>query len=265
MATYTLGHEAAVLRSHGWRSAQNSAAYLLPHLRSGQRLLDVGCGPGTITVDLADRVAPGRVVGLDQSAEVLAQASAVATARRLDSVDFVSGDVLALDFPDASFDIVHAHQVLQHLGDPVAALMEMRRVCRPDGLVAVREGDYAAMAWYPLDDQLERWRELVRAVVAHNGGEADAGRRLLSWAQRAGFATVQPSASVWCFASPEDRAWWGGSWAERVVASSFASRAVESGLSTLDELSRIADAWRRWASAPDGWFLIPHGEILARP
>src|SRR5674476_1594575 len=145
---YTHGHHESVLRSHSWRTAANSAAHLLPYLREGQRLLDVGCGPGTITVDLAAHVAPGPVIGVDTSAEVLERARRHA-AELGAPVSFQVGDVYALDFPDASFDVVHAHQVLQHLTDPVAALREIRRVTRPGGVVALREGDYGAMTWYP--------------------------------------------------------------------------------------------------------------------
>jgi len=170
MATYTHGHHASVLRSHQWRTAENSAAYLLPHLRPGQDLLDVGCGPGTITADLAELVAPGRVVALDQAEGVLTQAAAVATERGLTTVDFAVGDVFALDFPDDSFDVVHAHQVLQHVGDPVAALREMRRVCRPGGYVAARDGDYGAFTWYPADPALDEWLALYRALARRNGG-----------------------------------------------------------------------------------------------
>src|SRR5436190_6023772 len=113
---YTHGHHESVLRSHTWRTAENSAVYLLPELRPGQRLLDVGCGPGTITVDLARRVAPGEVVGIDAAPEVIEQTPAA------DGVTFAVGDVYALDSADGSFDVVHAHQVLQHLTDPVRAL-----------------------------------------------------------------------------------------------------------------------------------------------
>ena len=265
MATYTHGHDPSVLRSHEWRTAENSAAYLLPHLRAGQDLLDIGCGPGTITIDLAQRVAPGRVTGIDTDAGVLARAANLARERGVDTVDFVVGDVHALDFPDASFDVVHAHQVLQHVGDPVGALREMRRVCRPDGWVAARDSDYAAFTWYPSTPGLDDWLALYRMVARGNGGEPDAGRRLLAWAHEAGFSEVVPSASTWCYATPDKREWWGGLWAERIVATRIADQAVERGLSTRDDLQRISDAWRQWAQAPDGWFAVLLGEVLCRP
>jgi SAM-dependent methyltransferase len=264
MAVYTHGHHEAVLRSHQWRTAENSAGYLLPYLHVGQSLLDVGCGPGTITVDLAERVAPGRVVGLDQAPAVLDPARAAAAARGLDTVDFTVGDVHALEFPDASFDVVHAHQVLQHVGDPVAALREMRRVCRPGGIVAARDSDYAAFAWYPRDPALDEWLALYRAVARRNGGEPDAARHLLSWARRSGFGDVTATASSWCFANPADRAWWGGMWSERIVSSGIADQAVQSGLATRADLSRMSRAWRAWSQDDDGWFAVMHGEIICR-
>ena len=99
-------------------------------------VLDVGCGPGTITVDLAARVPEGQVTGIDAAAGVLAEARPKPSAAGQANVTFETGDVYRLAFDDATFDVVHAHQVLQHLSDPVAALTEMRRVCRPGGLVA---------------------------------------------------------------------------------------------------------------------------------
>ncbi|WP_128981484.1 methyltransferase domain-containing protein [Streptomyces roseicoloratus] len=263
-ATYTHGHHESVLRSHSWRTVENSAAYLIPELRSGLAVLDVGCGPGTISADLAGRVAPGRVTAVDAAEGVLAQARAAAAEQGVDNVEFAVADVHALDFPDDSFDVVHAHQVLQHVGDPVRALSEMRRVCRPGGVVAVRDSDYGAFTWFPASPVLDRWQDLYRRVARANGGEPDAGRRLLSWARRAGFTDVTASAGAWCFASPDERTWWSGLWADRTTESVYAELAVDGGHASREELTEIARAWRSWGSDEDAWFMVPHGEILCR-
>ena len=263
MDTYTHGHAEPVLQSHRWRTAENSAGYLLPLLRPGLDLLDVGCGPGTITVDLAARVAPGRVVGLDVSADPLAEAQAAADRAGV-TVSFEVGDVYALGAAADAFDVVHAHQVLQHLTDPVAALREMARVCRPGGVIAVRDVDYGAFVTHPADEGLDRWLDLYYRVARRNAGEPDAGRRLLSWAHAAGLRDVTATTSSWCYASPAEREWWGNSWAGRATSSAFADQAVAYGRATTAELEEIAAAWLRWRDADDGWLGMLHGELLIR-
>ena len=264
-AVYTHGHHESVLRSHRWRTAENSAAYLLTHLQPGMTLLDVGCGPGTITADLAAIVAPGRLVAVEVSAEALDIATSEAAARGQTNLEFAIGDVHDLGFPDASFDVVHAHQVLQHVADPVAALREMRRVCKPGGIVAVRDSDYDGFCWYPAVPALDDWLALYHRVATANGGDPNAGRKLLSWAQAAGFSDVEASSTTWCFATPADRAWWGGLWADRIVSSAMAGQALDMGAATPDDLAAIAAGWRAWAAADDGWLSILHGQILCRP
>lgn len=260
---YTHGHHESVLRSHRWRTVENSAAYLVGRLVPGADVLDVGCGPGTITVDIAGRVAPGRVVGIDASADVIDAARAAAVDARCANLELRVDDVCALDLPDASFDVVHAHQVLQHLTDPVAALREMRRVCRPGGVVAARDSIYRAMSWYPADPRLDRWLDLYCEVAEGNGGEPDAGSHLLGWAHAAGFTEVVSSASAWCYATPDERAWWGGLWADRITSTRLGDQAVARGLATAGELADLAAAWRDWATRDDAWFAVLHGEIRA--
>ncbi|HVV10308.1 methyltransferase domain-containing protein [Amycolatopsis sp.] len=264
MPIYTHGHHEAVLRSHSVRTAENSAAYLVPQLKTGQSLLDVGCGPGTITADLAELVAPGEVTAVEPEASALALADRTANERNIRNIRFETADVHALEFPADRFDVVHAHQVLQHVHDPVQALREMRRVGKPDGVVAARDADYAAMTWYPEVPALDEWLALYRRIARHNGGEPDAGRRLLSWARQAGFSEVVPNASVWCYATPAEREWWGGMWADRILDSAIAGQAVSYGYATRADLERISAGWREWASARDGWFTVLHGEILCR-
>lgn len=228
-------------------------------------MLDVGCGPGTITADIAELVNPGAVTAIDPEAEVLAEAAEAAAQRGVANIEFAVADVYQLAYPDDSFDVVHAHQVLQHLPDPVTALREMRRVCRPTGVVAVRDADYAAMTWFPEHAALDEWLAMYRAVARSTGGEPDAGRRLRGWAERAGFAQVRCSASVWCYATAEELAWWSDLWAERVTRSSLAGKAVAGGVASEADLARIETGWREWAAAEDAWFSVLHGEVLASP
>jgi ubiquinone/menaquinone biosynthesis C-methylase UbiE len=261
---YTHGHQEAVLRSHRWRTAANSAGYLVPHLHPGLDLLDVGCGPGTITLDLAGLVAPGRVVGVDRSQAVIEEARATAERSGGGQVDFHQADVYALDLDDESFEVVHAHQVLQHLSDPVRAVGEMRRVLRPGGLLAVRDSDYAGFIWSPEDPALDRWLDVYHRVCRHNGAEPDAGRHLARWVRSAGFEDLQVASSTWTFADPDSRRWWGELWAERVTGSSFADQARDYGVASEDDLRAMSQAWRRWAADADGFFAVIHVEVLAR-
>ena len=147
--TYLHGHHDSVLRSHRWRTAENSAGYLLARLPGDARVLDVGCGPGTITVDLAARVPEGEVTGIDAASDVLALARQEADRRGQGNVRFEVGDVYDLGYDDDSFDVVHAHQVLQHLSDPVAALTEMRRVAGRAGLSPRATGTTAGSSGSP--------------------------------------------------------------------------------------------------------------------
>ena len=250
-ATYTHGHHESVLRSHRWRTVENSAAYLLPHLRPDMTLLDVGCGPGTITADLATRVAS--ITGIDQSASVIADAQAA-----FPDVAFRVGDLFE---ETGHWDVVHAHQVLQHLADPVGAL---RKLGELGDLVAARDSDYTWFQWSPDSAALDRWLEVYLAVTRRNGAEARAGRFLLQWAHAAGFADVTYTCTSWTFATPEDRAWWCGLWADRCLDSSFAKQAVDDGISTTDELASLASAWRAWAEDDDAVFVVPSGEIICR-
>jgi SAM-dependent methyltransferase len=252
---YTHCQAESLQRSHRNRTVANAAAYLRPFLEPGQRLLDVGAGPGTITADLATIV--GEVVATEVS-----QDAATITRAGAPGIEVRVADVHALPFGDGEFDVAHAHQVLQHVADPVQALREMARVVRPGGLVAARDSDYATFAWWPRLPELDRWLELYSAAARANGGEPDAGRRLLAWAHAAGLAEVTASSSTWCYATPETCAWWGGMWADRIVGSALADQLVEEGRATRSELDDISAAWRTWSADPDAWFSVHHGEIL---
>lgn len=262
--TYTHGHHPSVVAQHKRRTAEEAAAFLIPHLQPGMRVLDVGCGPGTITTGLARIVAPGEVVGVDVAEAILDDARAYARDQRVKNVRFEPASVYELPYAKASFDAVFAHQVLQHLSRPVDALRGMKRVLRPGGLVAVRDSDYGTMTWWPKSPGIARWLEVYHAVAEHNGADADAGRRIPAWLRATGFDAIEVTTSTWTYVEPDDIRNWGESWAARITESALAGQAVAYGIATPAELAAIASAWRAWAREPDAFFTFIHVAALGK-
>jgi SAM-dependent methyltransferase len=259
---YTHGHHPVVVAAHSQRTAAEAAAFLLPELTDGMIVLDIGCGPGSITAGLADAVGPGgAVVGIDNSPDAIEIARRDNTPRA--NLRFEVASVYELPFGDATFDAAYGHQVLQHLTDPVAALLEVRRVIKPGALVAMRDADYGTMSHYPPTPAIANWLRLYDDVARANGGEPDAGRRLAAWVREAGLVDPVVTSSTWTYATLDSRRSWAELWADRVTLSRFADRALELGLCDRAQLEEIAAGWRRWAEEPDGWFAFIHGEILA--
>ena len=258
---YTHGYHPVIVGSYTRRTAETCAAFLLPRLQPDAAVLDMGCGPGTITVGLARRARA--VVGVDTSAEMVDAARRRATDAGLDNASFEVGSAYDLPWDDGSFDVVYAHQVMQHLSDPVRALREARRVLRPGGLVAVRDSDYHTMAHAPVEPAIQHWLRLYHEVAAANGGEADAGRFLSGWVRAAGFVDPVVTTSTTTYADAAGRELWGGMWAVRVTDSDFAQHAVSGGFATRGDLVAISVAFRRWADHPSGFWAYLNGEVIA--
>ena len=195
---------------------------------------------------------------------MIERAREAAEARALSNLSFEVGDVYELEFEDSSFDVVYAHQVLQHLSEPTRALVEMRRALRDGGWLAVRDADYGEFTWSPPSDGLTRWMELYHQITRKNDAEADAGRHLAEWVEAAGFESPERSRSDWTYESVEEREWWADLWADRVLYSEFARQGLEYGLTTSEELSEISDAFRAWSHSDNGIFVVVHEEVLAR-
>lgn len=258
---YTHGHAPATIRQHARRTAEEAAAFLLPELQPGMRLLDVGCGPGSITRGLAERLAPGQVIGLDSSPDVVAVARQEAGPENL---QYEVGSVYQLPFPDASFDVAYAHQVFQHLRHPGKALQEMLLVVRPGGLIAVRDVDWGTVSYWPMDPWIDRFIKVHQKTWSRNGGEPCMGRRLGALFHSAGLTEAQITASVWCYATPAETVEWSESYAERLLTSPMGERAVEYGYASRADLEAMAAAFRTWAVHPDAYWAFIHVAALAR-
>jgi len=199
--TYTPGHSGNAVTFMAQRRAATHAAFFLPQLKAGMRLLDCGCGPGTITLDLARRVAPGAVIGIDRSDAQFASARAAAAQEGL-AVAFETGNIERLRFPDASFDAAFAHALFEHLPDPARAAAEIRRVLKPGGCFGLRSPDWGGFLLYPFPPEVERAIAAYRGLMTENRGDVLAGRKLPSLLRRAGFAHVASSASYEIYQDP---------------------------------------------------------------
>lgn len=178
------------------------AAFLAPHLRAGMRLLDCGCGPGSITVHLAQMVAPGEAIGIDLREDALAQGRALAREQRIANVTFQAASVYQLPYPDGSFDAAFACAVLQRLAAPLAALKEMRRVLKPGGLIGLVDGSLTLTFRYPTNALLDKWDSLRALERAHNAGRPSDALRLRALLREAGFAQTQASGALTTEAGP---------------------------------------------------------------
>lgn len=259
---YGHGHHQGVVVNHADRSIADSAQYFEPYLVPGMRLLDVGCGPGSITVEMAERIGDGVVVAFDAEPGVIDHAIGLARDRNVTNVEFMVANAYAMPYPDDAFDAAHAHQVLQHVADPVRVIEEMRRVVRPGGVVAARDADYGTMVHTPEQGGMVAWRELYSVVARRIGAEPNGGRMLSQWFPAAGLADVRLSSSTWTFATPDRRRWWANNWRNRLLNARLGQLAQEFGLATKDEIEWMAEAWDRWADEPTGYFTFVHGEAI---
>ncbi|KAL4897874.1 S-adenosyl-L-methionine-dependent methyltransferase [Aspergillus ambiguus] len=226
------------------------------------QILDIGCGLGSITTGLAALVPAGHVTGVEPTSPPLQTARALAASQGITNISFKEGDIHALPFPDEFFDIVHAHQVVQHITDPIHGLREMRRVCKTGGLVAVRES--AGLHCYPESHEMAKWHEIYYKVARERGTNPHPGARIHVWARKAGFEPedVKCSTGSWCFQTREEREYFKGNSAERSVRSPLSKIAVEKGYATEEFFEMMREVWREWVEDEDGWFAMLHGEIL---
>ena len=229
------------------RTASREAAFLLPHLRRGMRLLDVGCGPGSITVGLAAAVAPGETFGIDIQPGQIEQARA----RANDAASFRVGDCYALPFPDARFDAAFANGVLMHVREPLRALAELRRVLRPGGVVALRDPDVGTSIYTPSTPRLERWLALRVQVRLRNGGDPFASRRYRQMLLEAGFVRAIGSASVNCAGSLQETRRHAAFL--RAQLAGFAATVLEQRWMDPAEIDATAAEIDAWAERPDAF------------
>jgi ubiquinone/menaquinone biosynthesis C-methylase UbiE len=250
---YTLGYSNEVTRGLQERTLATCAGFFLPYLRPGMTVLDCGCGPGSMTGEIAERVAPGQVVGVDIDPEQCAKAQARAGARGITNVRFEPADVYALPYPDAAFDAVFSHALVTHLGEPLRAFAESRRVLKPDGILAVSANDYDACAASPTGSAAERMMALYPRVMTQNGGNRLLARHLRGALLEAGFARAEGHGGTETFGTSERVRTFAAGMAAVARGPGFAETVVNQGWSSQAEMAALPDDLLLWGERPDSY------------
>lgn len=252
---YTLGYSKPAVKFLQHRTAASHAAFFTPHLRSGMRLLDCGCGPGTITLDLAEIVAPGEVVGIDVAEHQLEHARASARERQLSNVRFEAANVYSLPFPEGSFDAVFSHALLEHLGEPVKAIRGMYHALKPGGLLGLKNPDFGGDLIWPSTPALEHLlRETAVQLFKHNGGNPFVGRCLTSLLHQAGVVDVVASASYECHGTPQSIQFVAELLLNWLLSEAFAGRVAQLGLLDSSGIDKAIATWKEWGAHPDAFW-----------
>jgi ubiquinone/menaquinone biosynthesis C-methylase UbiE len=251
---YSIADQQAQVEYTQVRRAVRYVPFLLPHVRPGMRLLDCGCGVGSITLDLAEIVAPGETIGIDVDAGQLELARAAAAARALETVRFEVGSVYELPFADACFDIALAHTVLAHLSEPLRALKEMRRVLAPGGIVVVSDEDSSTWVVTPEDSAMRRvMAELEPQIIAANGGSPIYSRNLRGLLLEAGFVRDEGYAVVDYYGTLEETRRFAAIVGRIMQNPELVQLVVERGWVTLDELQALPAQLQAWGDRPDAF------------
>ncbi len=263
---YVYDYDSAMtVKFHASRTAEKQAAWFLPYLKPDMRLLDCGCGSGSITVGLANAVRPGHVIGVDMSTREIERACERATDKQIPNVHFATGNIYQLDFPDNSFDALFSHNVLEHLPDPLVALQEMRRVLKPGGITGIRDCDYGGLVLAP-DNGF--WEEFITLWDGDwkrsKDGNSRMGRHLGKLLYEAGFADVRMSASYDVNGDLASRKIWVQGMISMLSKADFVERVTAGKFATLEELESLKKEWLAWQELPEGIMAISHFEAVGR-
>ena len=263
--SYSYGYSSSTTQLFSGRNADREAAFFLPHVKPGISLLDCGCGPGSITIDLAQAVAPGPVIGIDIGEDQLKGARKLAEDRAVSSIEFQAVSVYELPFPDEHFDAIFAHALLDHLAEPARAIHEMGRVLKSRGVIGLRDGDWGGRVSWPEYPAIDKYHEIQERGVSHTGGDLRIGRKLRRLLNQSGcFSHVETSASCIYYPQPgqscRERA---DVWIERLWNSPLFSQAAELGWISRPEMEEMEVAFKEWGAHPEAFYANGRVEAVA--
>lgn len=193
-------------------------AAFLPPLEPGMQIVEVGCGTGAITREVAAQISPGEVVGVDREEAQIVTAALLASEQRITNLRFRRGEATDLELPEASFDGAYCRFLLEHVHEPVKVVSEMARVVKPQGWVCAFEWQNSSHACYPATPTVwEVWRAVYR-LQDEVGGDSSIAPKMYEIFAAAGLGDVQVQGKVWtCTANQRERLQWYVSSARQII------------------------------------------------
>lgn len=262
-SSYTMGYSDEFRQLLDRRSASTHAWYLLPHLKPGMKLLDFGCGPGTISVGLAERISPGELHGIDMEESQVELARRAAKDGDHSNMVFHVGNATELPFDDNTFDVAHCHAVLMHVPDAQATLAEVKRVLKPGGIFAAREANISSSYLAPQPPEItDAWGVFYNLLLG-NGGHPDFGKELKIALLQEGFTDIRVSASFDFFGSHSDVDFLHGFISDWFFSSAVNAALLHFGLATQENIDEWKTLLDQWKEDPGASGAIAFGEAIA--
>lgn len=256
--TYTHGYRATA-KQMADRTSESHARFFLHYLTRGMKLLDCGCGPGTITAGLARAVDPGQAVGVDIGDSEIEKAKAHAAHEGVKNASFRTASAYDLPFPDGTFDAVFSHAMLEHVREPDRAVREMHRVLKTGGVIGLRGTIVSKHIWHPGAPVVDEAYALWANVWRHNGGHPEYGLEQPEALRNAGFAEIKVSASF----DADLHEGIGTIIAPLILQPNFVKTAGEQGWASERIIRRIHDGLVEWSEGPNRLWFIAWSEAVA--
>jgi len=255
---YTPGYSTNAINFMTHRTLDSHAAFFKPYLKPGIKLLDCGCGPGTISLGLAQAIAPGTVIGIDREASQIVIAAENAVKHAIANASFQQANIYDLPFADESFDAVFSHALFEHLQEPPKALQEILRVLKPGGIVGLRSPDWSGFLIAPSTPEVDQAMSYYKCLQQQNGGNLEIGRELRALLRKAGFINIKASASYQCY-EPLG------------LATEYLALQIEATVNIPQgweeeayDVIRMSNALRKWSQHPDGFFAQTWCEVVGQ-
>ena len=246
------------------RTVENSCGFIKDIIPQSSSILDIGCGPGSITRGFAKLAPKAHVIGVDISEAQVQLATELSESHQLKNLTFQQANILKLPFPDASFDFIFAQTVLAHVSELKTAFAEVKRVLKPNGVFAIKEIIASNFYFTPYSELVYKYRSVMNRGVLSAGGDPDIGLLIPEMIIEAGFSIVRQS-MIW-ERSPKNQL--DSDYFTNVISpvthGELGEKAIQNGWMTQQEIKALEALCLKLKHNPNAMWALPFVEVVAK-